>query len=201
MLYNNQKKLNLKKICVVTGTKEEYDFLYKLIESFSNDLKINLQLLVTGKHLSPDFGLTYKEIEQKFKIDKKIEMYPKLDTSISISNSLGLLIMGFASALEDLKPDFVVVCSNSYTTYGACITSTIANIPILNIFSKSIIDTKISKSILESIVKMSEINFVKNNEEKNSLIAFDDKAENIQIFQDLNTICAAILNKKLKKLS
>ncbi|MDX9900841.1 MAG: UDP-N-acetylglucosamine 2-epimerase [Aliarcobacter sp.] len=184
----------MKKICVVTGTKEEYTFLYKVLENFNKDFNIDLKLIVTGKHLSPDFGLTYKEIEKDFKIDKKIEMYPKLMTNVSISNSLGLSIIGFANAFEELKPDFILVCSNSYTTYGVCIVSVIANIPILNIFSNNLIDKEIPKSILDSIVKMSEMNLVVNTQEKNILEAYYNKSLNIEIFEEFNKINSTFLN-------
>ena len=185
----------MRKVCIVTGTKEEYLFLYKIIENFNKDSNIDLKLIVTGKHLSPDFGLTYKDIEKDFKIYKKIEMYPKLISNVSVSNSLGLTIMGFASALEDLKPDIILVCSNSYSTYGACIASEIAHIPILNIFSNDLIDQDIPKSILQSIIKMSEINLVENIQEKNILESYYHIPLSIEVFEKLNKINSIFLNK------
>ncbi len=185
----------MKKICVVTSTKEEYAFLHKIIENLNKDAEIDLKLIVSGKHLSPDFGLTYKEIEKDFKIDKKVEMYPKLMTNVSISNSLGLAIIGFSSAFDDLKPDMIVVCSNSYSVYGACIASEIAHIPILNIFSNDLIDKDIPKSILQSIIKMSEINLVENIKEKNILESYDNRLIGIEIFEKLNKINSIFINK------
>lgn len=159
----------MKKICVVVGSIEEWNFLYSKIIKLQENSNIEFKLVVTGKLLSPDFDLKYKEIEKEFKIDKKIEMYPKLDTTLSNSNSLSLAIMGFANIFEDLKPDYIVVCGNSYSIFGACITSSIYKIPILNIFSKILIDEKIPNSILETIVNISEINFIENAESKSIL--------------------------------
>ena len=79
-----------KKICVVTGTRAEYGLLYWLMKGIELDKELELQLIVTGMHLSPEFGLTYKEIEKDFKIDKKIEMILSSDTAVGISKSMGL---------------------------------------------------------------------------------------------------------------
>ena len=81
----------MKKICVVTGTRAEYGLLYWLMKEIQLDKELELQLVVTGMHLSPEFGLTYKEIEKEFKIDKKIEMLLSSDTAVGISKSMGLL--------------------------------------------------------------------------------------------------------------
>ena len=66
--------MNKRKICVITGTRAEFGLLTPLLHEISNDKDLELQLIVTGMHLSPEFGLTYKEIEKEFKIDKKVEM-------------------------------------------------------------------------------------------------------------------------------
>ena len=79
-----------RKICVVTGTRAEYGLLYWLMKEIESDKELQLQLIVTGMHLSPEFGLTYQEIEKDFKIDKKIEMLLSSDTSVGISKSMGL---------------------------------------------------------------------------------------------------------------
>jgi len=85
--------MSRRKICVVTGTRAEYGLLYWLMKEIEEDKELELQLIVTGMHLSPEFGLTYKEIEKEFKIDKKIEMLLSSDTSIAISKSMGLALM------------------------------------------------------------------------------------------------------------
>lgn len=79
--------MSKRKICVVTGTRAEYGLLYWLMKEIESDKELELQLIVTGMHLSPEFGLTYKIIEDDFKIDKKIEMLLSSDTSIGISKS------------------------------------------------------------------------------------------------------------------
>ena len=96
-----------RKVCVVTGTRAEYGLLYWLMKEIVEDKDLELQLIVTGMHLSPEFGLTYKEIEKEFKIDKKIEMLLSSDTDIGISKSMGLAQISFTHFLNPLA-DFLV---------------------------------------------------------------------------------------------
>ena len=115
----------LKKICVVTGTRAEYGLLSLLLKSIQDDMSLDLCIIVTGSHLSPEFGLTYKEIEKDgFRIDKKIEMVISADTSSSIAKSTGLGMIGFADALYDLKPDLMVLLGDRYeilaASFAAC---------------------------------------------------------------------------------
>ena len=101
-----------RKICVVTGTRAEYGLLYWLMKKIENDDSMILQLVVTGMHLSPEFGLTQNEIKRDgFKINKNVEMLLSSDTSSSISKSTGLGLIGFSDAFNDLKPDIVVLLS------------------------------------------------------------------------------------------
>ena len=86
----------MKKICVVTGTRAEYGLLYWLLKEIEADKELQLQVIVTGMHLSPEFGLTYKEIEKEFSVNKKIEMLLSSDTSVGISKSMGLAQISFA---------------------------------------------------------------------------------------------------------
>ena len=81
----------MKKICVVTGTRAEYGLLRWVLEGIQNSSDLELQLIATGMHLSPEFGLTYREIEKDgFHIDRKIEMLLSSDTPIGIAKSMGL---------------------------------------------------------------------------------------------------------------
>ena len=97
-----------RKVCVVTGSRADYGLLYWLIKEIELDKDLNLQIIATGMHLSSEFGLTYREIEKDFKIDKKIEMLLSSDTDIGISKSTGLAQISFVEAYKDLKPDIVV---------------------------------------------------------------------------------------------
>ena len=81
--------MSFRKICIVTGSRAEYGLLYWLIKAVYDDSGLELQLIVTGMHLSPEFGSTYRDIEKDFKINKKIDMYLSSDKSTDISKSMG----------------------------------------------------------------------------------------------------------------
>ena len=159
-----------RKICVVTGTRAEYGLLYWLMKEIEADKELQLQLIVTGMHLSPEFGLTYKEIEKEFKIDKKIEMLLSSDTSIGISKSMGLAQISFAEAYEELKPDIVVVLGDRYEIFSATSAAMIAKIPVAHLHGGETTEGAFDESIRHSITKMSHLHFTATNEYKNRVI-------------------------------
>ena len=91
----------IRKICVVSGTRAEYGLLRWVMEEIRQSPNLELQVIATGMHLSPEFGLTYREIEKDgFQIDKKIEMLLSSDTPTGLSKSMGLGMIGFGEALH-----------------------------------------------------------------------------------------------------
>jgi GDP/UDP-N,N'-diacetylbacillosamine 2-epimerase (hydrolysing) len=160
----------MKKICVVTGTRAEYGLLYWLMKEIEADKELQLQLIVTGMHLSPEFGLTYKEIEKEFKIDKKIEMLLSSDTSIGISKSMGLAQISFAEAYEELKPDIVIVLGDRYEIFSAASAAMIGKIPIAHLHGGETTEGAFDESIRHSITKMSHLHFTATDEYKNRVI-------------------------------
>jgi len=104
-----------RKICVVTGTRAEYGLLHWLMKGIDAEADLCLQIVATGMHLSPEFGLTYKEIEKDgFSIDQKIEMLLSADTPGAISKSTALGLIAFADAFAQLKPDLPKGASLSF---------------------------------------------------------------------------------------
>jgi len=159
-----------KKICVVTGTRAEYGLLYWLMKEIEEDNGLELQLIVTGMHLSPEFGLTYKEIEKEFKIDKKIEMLLSSDSAIGISKSMGLAQISFAEVYDELKPDLLVVLGDRYEIFSAVSSAMIANIPIAHLHGGETTEGAFDESIRHSITKMSHLHFTATDEYRNRVI-------------------------------
>ena len=159
-----------RKICVVTGTRAEYGLLYWLLKEIEADKELELQLIATGMHLSPEFGLTYKEIEKEFKINKKIEMLLSSDTSVGISKSMGLAQISFAESYDELKPDIVIVLGDRYEIFSATSAAMIARIPIAHIHGGEATEGLIDEPIRHSITKMSHLHFTATNEYKNRVI-------------------------------
>ena len=123
-----------RKICIVTGSRAEYGLLYWLMKSVKKGEDLKLQVVVTGMHLSPEFGNTYREIEADgFRIDKKVELTLSGDTHVAISKSTGLGIIGFSDAYADLQPDLVLVLGDRYELLAASTTALFARIPIAHL--------------------------------------------------------------------
>ncbi|MDF1589760.1 MAG: UDP-N-acetylglucosamine 2-epimerase [Gammaproteobacteria bacterium] len=149
----------MRKICVVTGTRAEYGLLYWLMKGIEQDPDLQLQVVVTGMHLSPEFGLTYKEVEKEFKIDKKIEMLLSSDTAVGISKSMGLAQISFAEAYEELKPDLVVLLGDRYEIFSAASAAMIARIPIAHLHGGETTEGAFDEAIRHSITKMAYWHF------------------------------------------
>ena len=170
----------MKKICVITGTRAEYGLLRPLINRIKEDKDLKLQLIATGMHLSPEFGLTYKEIEEDgFIIDEKIEILLSSDTSRGISKSMGLAMIGFADAFARLKPDIVVVLGDRYEIFAAASTAMVSRIPIAHIHGGETTEGAFDEAFRHSITKMSYLHFTSTEEYKNRVIQLGEDPDRV----------------------
>ncbi|HWQ61627.1 MAG TPA: UDP-N-acetylglucosamine 2-epimerase [Negativicutes bacterium] len=150
-----------RKICVVTGTRAEYGLLSWLLREISQDPALKLQIIATGAHLSPDFGLTYRTIEADgFAIDAKVEMLLASDTPIGIAKSIGLGVIGFADALAALKPDILVLLGDRYEILAAAQAALVARIPVAHIHGGEITEGAFDDAIRHALTKMAHLHFV-----------------------------------------
>ena len=169
----------MKKVCVVTTTRAEYGLLYWLIKEIQNDNDLDLQLVVSGMHLSPEFCLTYKEIEKEFKVDKKIEMLLSSDTSVGISKSMGVAQISFADAFEELKPDFLVVLGDRYELIPIVSNAVIFNIPVVHMHGGEATEGLIDEYFRHAITKMSYLHFTATNEFKRRVIQMGEEPSRV----------------------
>ena len=148
------------KICVATGTRAEYGLLKLLIEKIKGESALMLQLLVTGAHLSPEFGLTYKQIEADgYTIDAKVEMLLSSDTAEGITKSMGLGMIGYADAFKQLQPDLLVILGDRYEMLAMASVALIFRIPIAHIHGGELTEGAYDDAIRHSITKMSTLHF------------------------------------------
>lgn len=169
----------MRKICVITGTRAEYGLLCYLMRFIEADPELELQIIVTGMHLSPEFGLTYKEIEKEFTITKKIEMLLSSDTPVGISKSMGLAQISFAESFEELKPDLVVVLGDRYEIFSAASAAMIARIPIAHLHGGETTEGAFDESIRHSITKMAHLHFTAAEEYRDRVIQLGEHPDRV----------------------
>ena len=168
------------KICIVTGTRAEYGLLRWVMEGIQKSNKLELQVIATGMHLSPEFGLTYREIEKDgFKIDRKIEMLVSSDSANGIVKSMGLGMIGFTDALTELKPDLILVLGDRYEIFTAVVTAMVFRTPVAHLHGGEATEGLIDESIRHSITKMSHLHFVGAEEYKNRVIQLGEQPTNV----------------------
>ena len=150
-----------RKICVITGTRAEYGLMRWVMQGINDDPDLTLQVIATGMHLSPEFGLTYREIEKDgFLIDRKIEMLTSSDTPVGIAKSMGLGLIGFADALNELKPDLIVVLGDRFEIFAAVSAALVARIPVAHLHGGETTEGAFDEALRHSITKMSHLHFV-----------------------------------------
>ncbi|BCL60659.1 UDP-N-acetyl glucosamine 2-epimerase [Desulfomarina profundi] len=171
---------NKRKICVMTGTRAEYGLLVPLLKKIQNSEKLKLQLIVTGTHLSPEFGLTYKEIPvDGFGIDRKIEMLLSSDSPVGIGKSMGVAQIGFADAFEDLKPDMLVVLGDRFEILSAVSTALIFRIPVAHIHGGELTEGAVDDAIRHAVSKMSHLHFTATDSYRNRVIQLGEQPDTV----------------------
>ena len=143
------------------------------------DQELELQLIVTGMHLSPEFGLTYKEIEKEFTINKKIEMLLSSDTAVGISKSMGLAQISFSEAYEELKPDMIVVLGDRYEIFSAVSAAMIACIQIAHLHGGERTEGAFDETIRHCITKMSYLHFTSTEEYRTRVIQLGENPNRV----------------------
>lgn len=161
----------MKKICVITGTRADYGLLRWLMDGIEGSARLQLQIVATGSHLSPEFGLTFREIEADgFRISRKVEMLLSSDTSLGITKSMGMAMIGFADALAELAPDMVLLLGDRYEIFSAASAAMIARIPVAHLHGGETTEGAFDEAMRHSITKMSQLHFVAAEEYRQRVI-------------------------------
>lgn len=169
-----------RKICIITGTRAEYGIMSLLMKALQEDERVELQIIATNMHLSPEFGLTYTEIEEDgFKIDKKVEMLLSSDSPIGTVKSMGLASIGFADAISELSPDIIVILGDRYEMLAAASAALIFGIPIAHLHGGEITEGAYDDSIRHAITKLSYLHFTSTEEYRNRVIQMGEEPERV----------------------
>ncbi|WP_067843864.1 UDP-N-acetylglucosamine 2-epimerase [Amphibacillus sediminis] len=169
-------------IAILTATRSEYGLLKPLILRIKEDPDFKLNLIVTGAHLSPEFGLTYKEIENDgFDIDKKVEMLLSADSPASISKSMGLALIGFADYFTEQKPDLLIVLGDRYETLAVALAAMNQKIPIAHLYGGETTEGAIDESIRHVLTKLSYFHFTSTKEYRERVIQLGEDPKRVKV--------------------
>lgn len=173
----------MRKIAVVTGTRAEYGLLYWIIKGIHDDPELELQLIVTGMHLSPEFGNTVNEIEQDgFPVAERVEMLLSSDTEAAIATSMGLGMIGFAKAYERLKPDVLLVLGDRFEIFAAVSAAIPFRIPVAHIHGGESTEGAIDEQLRHAITKMSHIHFPAVEDYRKRIIQMGERPQSVYCF-------------------
>lgn len=169
-----------RKIAVFTGSRAEYGLLYWLMKAIETDPRMELQVVVSGMHLSPACGETWKQIvADGFVIDAAVEMLMSSDTPVGITKSMGVGLLGFADAFARLRPDLLVLLGDRYEALVAAQAAMIARIPIAHLHGGEATEGAIDEAIRHSVTKMSHLHFVAAEEYRQRVIQLGEHPDRV----------------------
>lgn len=172
-----------RRVCVVTGSRAEYGLLYWILKEIDASSELDLYLVVTGMHLSPEFGLTFNAIEQDgFKIAKKVEMLVSSDSAVGVAKSMGLGLASFGELYDELKPDIVLMLGDRFELLAAASAALVSTIPIAHIHGGEITEGAFDDAIRHSITKMSHLHFTATEVYRRRVIQLGENPERVYNF-------------------
>lgn len=170
----------MKRICVLTATRAEYGLLKRVICKLRQEDYFDVRVVVTGAHLSPEFGLTYKEIEEDgIAIDEKIEILLSSDSPAAVTKSMGLAMIGFADYLERLKPDLLLVLGDRYETLAVCCAAMNQRIPIAHLYGGETTEGAVDEAMRHAITKMSYLHFTSTESYRKRVIQMGEEPNRV----------------------
>lgn len=170
----------MRKICVVTATRAEYGLLKCLLEDIKDDPKLELQIISTGSHLSPEFGYTNQQIlDDGFCVNKQVEILLSSDTPVGVSKSMGLAQISFAEAFDELQPDLVVVLGDRYELIPIVSAANIARIPVAHLNGGELTEGAIDELIRHAITKLSQLHFTAMEEYSQRVIQMGENPDRV----------------------
>ncbi|MCP6699717.1 UDP-N-acetylglucosamine 2-epimerase [Pseudomonas donghuensis] len=167
-------------VAVFTGTRAEYGLLYWLMKEIQSSELLALQVIVSCMHLSPEFGATWRQIEEDgFAIDAKVEMLLSSDTDVGTVKSMGVGLLGYADALDRLRPDMLVVLGDRFEALSIAQAALIMRIPIVHLHGGEISEGAYDDAIRHAISKMAYLHFVAAEPYRKRVIQMGEAPERV----------------------
>ncbi len=169
-----------RKIAVFTGTRAEYGLLYWLLKDIQASARLEFQLIVGGMHLSPEFGSTGQQIEDDgFPVAARVEMLLSSDTAVGVAKSMGLGTIGFADALDRLRPDFLLVLGDRFEALAITQAALVMRIPVAHLHGGEITEGAYDDAIRHAITKMASLHFVAADAYRRRVIQMGEVPESV----------------------
>jgi UDP-hydrolysing UDP-N-acetyl-D-glucosamine 2-epimerase len=169
-----------RKICVVTTSRADFGLLSGLIKAIQADNGLRLQVIVSGMHLSPLFGRTWRDVEaQGIKIDRKIRLQLSGRSNLENLNSIGLGMKGFGKALSELRPDIVVLLGDRFELIAPAVSALLLGIPIAHIHGGELTEGAIDDSVRHAITKMASLHFAATEVYRKRIIQMGEVPERV----------------------
>ncbi len=160
-----------KRVCALSGSRADYGLLRWTMHEIQNSSDLNLQLVVTGSHLSSEYGSTYQEIESDgFKIDHKVAILDEADNANGVSRALGFGVIRFADVFSALAPDILLILGDRYEVFAGATAATVLQIPIAHCHGGELTEGAIDDAFRHSITKMAHLHFVASEEYRHRVI-------------------------------
>ncbi len=170
----------MKRICILTATRAEYGLLRNVIHKLSKETEIGVDVVVTGAHLAPEYGLTFHEIEQDgIRIDRKIPILLSSDMPASVSKTMGLALIAFSDYFEEKQPDMLIVLGDRYETLAVCIAAMNQRIPIAHLYGGEKTEGAMDEAIRHSITKLSYLHFTSTEEYRRRVIQLGEQPDRV----------------------
>ncbi|MDA9919880.1 UDP-N-acetylglucosamine 2-epimerase [bacterium] len=170
------------KVCVVTGSRADYGLLKGLMREINSSPNLELQVIVTGMHLSGDFGSTYLEIqEDDFKFSYVVDMLLNSDSPAAIAKSIGIGVMGFADAFVNLQPNYLILLGDRFEVFAAASAAHTMGIPIVHLHGGEVTEGSIDDGYRHGITKLSSLHFTATTEYRNRVIQMGQWPKSVHV--------------------
>jgi len=167
-------------ISILTATRAEYGLLRPVIKQLLKDETVEVRVVVTGAHLSHEFGLTYKEIEQDgIRIDRKIDIMLSSDSPSAISKTMGIAMMSFADYFAERRPDIFIVLGDRYETLAVCCAAANERIPIAHLYGGEATEGALDESFRHAITKLSYLHFTSTEDYRRRVIQLGESPDRV----------------------
>ena len=166
----------MKKIIILTATRAEYGLLAPIIKKLKKESGIEVKVVATGAHLSPEFGMTVDEIQKDgITVDKKIEILLSSDSTIAVSKAMGLALISFSEYFNEEDPDALIVLGDRYETLAVCIAALNERIPIIHLHGGEATEGAIDEAVRNAITKLSYLHFTSTEEYRKRVIQMGEE--------------------------